>query len=1076
MLFRVATLPIAGLLLAAQPADPARQIAAGQELLQKREWRTASERFNEVLKSSPRNLDALTGMGSALWALGNRPQAVEIFRRAVQAHPSSSRAHFNLALALRDTDQVQAAINEAKAAIALKPAFDEARLALGIMLQQRGDTTAAVVQYRQILKNNPRSAEAHNWLGVAYMQQNRLADAATSLRTAIQLKPDFVRAYSNLGSTLAQAGDLQAGIEAFQRGLQFAPDDLSLHLNLGTALRTKGDAGGAIEQFEFVLKRDPGNPEIHHQLGLAWREKGDLDVAVREFETSLRLDPEYRDGYYVLGQTLRQMAPARRSTGASGETQRLIGDGITAGKAGDMRGAIAHLTKAVQLSPGVAEAHFHLGAALWYSGEKARAVDELDAAMRLNPASAEAYALRALAYRDANDLESASRMLQRAIAIQPQFQAGYFDLGVVFLRLSDFPHALGQFEAGLNVPAAAGPPPDLDLAVRELGAATGLSRSAEAHAILARMLGLAGADSKAVLAELHEAVRLRPDFAEAYNQTGLVHLQAGDDAQAIAAFRQAIQIRPDYADAHANLGATLTPTDAGESVRELQKAVELQPGLLKAQFNLAIAYGSSPRYGPAKEIEQLRKVLAMDANHPRAEFALGKALVRSGKVQEAVPHLERAVKAEPQFGEAQYQLGLALARTGRGEEGAELVRKGRAMVAASQSQQLAALDLAEGKAALARGEYDHAAGVFRRVLREHPGLAEAHYQLGVTLDRRGDHPGAAASYRAALAADPGRQDAQQALARAVEPAPALAADDPQRVAELESYFRERKFSAVQPLLEAYVRELPSSTWGWYALGYSLFAQQKIGESISALAKSLSLDVTNAEAHKVLGRDLMMIGRFDAAQKEFELAEKYDPKSAENPFNLGRLYSIQDLWAPARAAFERAVGRDGAYMEAYDGLGFALEALGEDEGAVAAYRKAIQLNEERKADFAAPYINLAAFYNRAGRTGEALEYARQAIAINAKADRAYFQLARAHERRGELETALDALTKATSLNSRVSSYYYSLATIYRRLGKQQESRDAMETFARLDRESNELEQKRRESLHPARQAGGDRPNE
>ncbi len=35
---------------------------------------------------------------------------------------------------------------------------------------------------------------------------------------------------------------------------------------------------------------------------------------------------------------------------------------------------------------------------------------------------------------------------------------------------------------------------------------------------------------------------------------------------------------------------------------------------------------------------------------------------------------------------------------------------------------------------------------------------------------------------------------------------------------------------------------------------------------------------------------------------------------------------------------------------------------------------------------------------------------------------------------------------------------------------------MESFARLDRESNELEQKRRESLHPARQAGGDRPNE
>ena len=86
---------------------------------------------------------------------------------------------------------------------------------------------------------------------------------------------------------------------------------------------------------------------------------------------------------------------------------------------------------------------------------------------------------------------------------------------------------------------------------------------------------------------------------------------------------------------------------------------------------------------------------------------------------------------------------------------------------------------------------------------------------------------------------------------------------------------------------------------------------------------------------------MMIGRFDAAQVEFELGEKYDPQSAEMPFNLGRLFSIQDQWVPAKAAFERALKIDPAYMEAMDGLGFALEALGDDEAAVASYQKSRQ---------------------------------------------------------------------------------------------------------------------------------------
>src|SRR6185437_15636668 len=98
------------------------------------------------------------------------------------------------------------------------------------------------------------------------------------------------------------------------------------------------------------------------------------------------------------------------------------------------------------------------------------------------------------------------------------------------------------------------------------------------------------------------------------------------------------------------------------------------------------------------------------------------------------------------------------------------------------------------------------------------------------------------------------------------------------------------------------------------LGYSLYGQRKIGESIKALAQSLQLDVRNAEAHKVLGRDLMIIGRFDAAKVEFEQGARLDPASAEMPYNLGKLYSIQDNWPDARKQFEIAIRLRDTYME------------------------------------------------------------------------------------------------------------------------------------------------------------------
>jgi tetratricopeptide (TPR) repeat protein len=161
------------------------------------------------------------------------------------------------------------------------------------------------------------------------------------------------------------------------------------------------------------------------------------------------------------------------------------------------------------------------------------------------------------------------------------------------------------------------------------------------------------------------------------------------------------------------------------------------------------------------------------------------------------------------------------------------------------------------------------------------------------------------------------------------------------------------------------------------------------------------------------------------------------------------------------------------MEAYDGLGFALEALGDDAAAAVQYRKAIEMNEARRAGFASPYVNMSALSNRTGDRPAALEYARKALEANPSSDRALFQIAKAHEGQGDLNAAAESLNHAIAINPRSSSYFYVLATIYRKLGKAEESRKAMEAFVKLDRESNELEQKRREFLKDGRVEGGAR---
>jgi tetratricopeptide (TPR) repeat protein len=151
----------------------------------------------------------------------------------------------------------------------------------------------------------------------------------------------------------------------------------------------------------------------------------------------------------------------------------------------------------------------------------------------------------------------------------------------------------------------------------------------------------------------------------------------------------------------------------------------------------------------------------------------------------------------------------------------------------------------------------------------------------------------------------------------------------------------------------------------------------------------------------------------------------------------------------------------------DALGFAQEALGDDAGAIASYEKAIAINEARKGTFVSAHVNLSAYYNRKGDSEKALAYARAALELDPKSDGAWFQQARAKEAQGRLDDAAGALRQAISLNSRASSYYYVLARVCRRLGNVEDSRKALDSFMRLEKESSDVEEMRRNlANHPA----------
>jgi Flp pilus assembly protein TadD len=118
---------------------------------------------------------------------------------------------------------------------------------------------------------------------------------------------------------------------------------------------------------------------------------------------------------------------------------------------------------------------------------------------------------------------------------------------------------------------------------------------------------------------------------------------------------------------------------------------------------------------PAEAEAHCREALRLKPDLPRLLDALGMALVRQGRLTEALTAFHHALRVEPALAETYLHLGVALRE---------------------------------------QGELGKAVGYFRHALRLRPGLVEAHNQLGLAFVDLGDLEAAEAAYREALGLQP----------------------------------------------------------------------------------------------------------------------------------------------------------------------------------------------------------------------------------------------------------------------------------------------------------------------------------
>jgi adenylate cyclase len=285
-------------------------------------------------------------------------------------------------------------------------------------------------------------------------------------------------------------------------------------------------------------------------------------------------------------------------------------------------------------------------------------------AIELDPQYADAYALLGFTHwldwdfhwnRDPQTLAQAFAMTQKAIALDDSLPPAHMALSLVSLSQGQPEQAIAEAERAIALDP----------------------NNADGHWVLGVILNAVGRPAEA-LEVIQKAMRLNPHTPFSYSGSlGRAYRLTGQHAEAIAALKQALVRNPNFLIAHLDLAEsylaqwdrmqTQDPQVLERALESAQKAVALSESLPWGHFLLARVYLSKKQH--AQALAEAERVIALVPNEADG-YALRAAILNyAGQPEQAIAVMEQALHLNPHppawyF----YHLGQAYRLTGRMEE------------------------------------------------------------------------------------------------------------------------------------------------------------------------------------------------------------------------------------------------------------------------------------------------------------------------------------------------------------------------------------------------------------------------
>jgi tetratricopeptide (TPR) repeat protein len=229
-------------------------------------------------------------------------------------------------------------------------------------------------------------------------------------------------------------------------------------------------------------------------------------------------------------------------------------------------------------------------------------------------------------------------------------------------------------------------------------------------------------------------------------------------------------------------------------------------------------------------------------------------------------------------------------------------------------------------------------------------------------DLKGNPEAALAAFDEALAQDPRFADAHAARGEALWADYLDSKDPPLAQAAVDAGFTALRIN-------------PNSAHVRYSLALTLFGNGRLSDAVEELQHAVTLQPNFDDALRLLGTVLARQGRIDDATAEIQKAIALRPGYWDHYSALGQVLLQAGRFAEAAGAFRKVTELQPDNAFGYQQLGTVQQTLGDDEGALANYERALKLRPTAQA-----YSNIGAFWHRKREYARAVEAYSRALAL------------------------------------------------------------------------------------------------